>query len=235
MHNAAANGALSLFEVISGNINKFAESEACEVLKAFAYGAREDATTFLSFADSYDATSVLTCYNRAKIDILSEDPVRIALGIDRLLNIEPPAIDTHPADLSWHKNNYECFVGSDRRVREIIKIHYGHQFEGVNMTLERNARKAKDIESGRGEVWKAERPNAKALIVAGSVGTTIAASIFFTPDVRELLVNLLSLVVDVFAASMGDVHSIVAAFGDGGLPLKEAVAVTFGDGGLPFA
>lgn len=244
MNNAAANGALSLHQAIQDVVADMELTQELQILKAFAASAKEDAHMFLSFASKYDPESVLTAYNRAKIDILSRQPALIENACSSLLALPPLHDHSHAADICWHEDNYRSFMKFDTRIREILQVEHGHMMQEVEHALKRNSKAAGRIRQRRSNIWEEERSSSnRALVVGSLVGTATLSLVALSPEVRQILMDLLTLATNIFAQVMENPDTARAAgdgglpllAGDGGLPLaREIVAITFGgDGGLP--
>lgn len=238
MHNAAAFGAISLHQCIDDILETLETNNqlAKQTISMFSFAAREDAKVFLDAAEQIDPRSCLTQFNRATLDILSQNPNYIRHGIDTILRIEAPGSDAHFADLKWHIDNFSSFDNANSRIREIIKIHFEHEVEPIENHLQRNLSRARNIMESRAEASdSSERSYNRLAIVGMSVGTVVSAIVYSNPELASLLQELLEVTMSVVDISHPE-EGQISALGDGGLPFSSRIAAAaFGDGGLPFS
>ncbi len=251
MHNAAANGAISLGDLLDDLQfilrKQDDKNEVSEHIKVFRNAAFEDAARILDFSVNFDSSSPLTLYNKAKLDILSKQAELRQSGIEQLLKINPPQNDFHPAELSWHVNNYESFTNADVKMRKIMKVQDGDQYRLVEGALKRNYEIATEIIKSRGNIWQNQTPANRSVVVTMSVGIAIAAIIpFFPPEIGEYLKDILAVGLDQMLSHMDpnfEAQVIQNTSGDGGIAAHvrnehlsiaatEMFRATFGDGGL---
>ncbi len=150
MHNAAADGAISLYEAIRAVTQRHrSESQESELLRVFGNGAFLDARRFLTRAAEYYPECVLTHYNEAKILMLAgattEDRGKIGAGINQLKGIHPPANDCHSAELVWHGNIYETYAQGETHLRKIIGSFKEDEVPRLDQVFQTNANIAKKI------------------------------------------------------------------------------------------
>ena len=251
MHNAAANGAISLGDLLDDVLLRLQgredKQEVSGFVKVFRNAAFEDAVCLLDRSICFDPSSPLTAYNRAKLYILSKQSELRQAGIEKIMEIDPPQRDCHPAELAWHENNYETFDRADTKMKNIIKTQDGDKFVLIKRTLERNQEIARDIIRKRGDIWVNQTVPNRGAIVITSVGILAAAvSPFVVPEGTEILKGILAHGVDSLLGLVDTSAGAQAAtnvLGDGGLAAHGAedglsmaaadmIRATFGDGGL---
>ena len=245
MHNAAANGAVSLSETLDDFINENRPTfpnTGVELLQIFRNGAIEDAMRFISIAESFDRISlpsVLTQYNKAKLNILSADPDLRHIGITQLRNLQPPLRGCHPAEISWHEDNYSSFLKRDDRIKKIIRTHDADSLAIIEHTLRINAEQAcqikNEIQEEKGDLWGQHTEMNRKVVATLAVGTLVTGLAVQDKDTLLAIAEFVRMSVD--ALSVVAPSTEAASLGDGGLAqpslmASEAVRATFGDGGL---
>jgi hypothetical protein len=173
MHNAAADGAISLYEAIRAVTQRHrSESQESELLRVFGNGAFLDARRFLTRAAEYYPECVLTGYNEAKVLILAGattgDRRKIAAGINQLKGIVPPANDCHSAELVWHGNIYETYAQEETHLREIIGSFKEDEVPRLEQVFQTNATIAKKILDERGDAAWLNTSRITKVIVTGA-------------------------------------------------------------------
>ena len=253
MHNSAANGAMVLGETLDDIIllhhKEKLKSNTVELIKVFRNGAFEDAARILVLSESFDSDSPLTRYNKAKLDILSKQQNLRENGIDALINIDPPNSDCHPAEIAWHKNNFEMFSGNDNKMRNIIETHHAYKLTEIKSNLKKNHKIAKNIEKARGNIWIHETSRNKLSITVSNIGSILMLIYMaVVPEnqalIMELLVNSANWIFNTANAAESFQYTN-ALIGDGGLAstveyvdkdimntARELLRTTFGDGGI---
>jgi hypothetical protein len=130
-----------------------------------------DAHRFLSHADVYFPQCAVTKYNRGKLEILGGTPQAIERGVRLLQAIEPPAQDCHPAEVSWHSDNFDCFTRRDTEVRRILEVENGDALRSIGTLLKKNAQVARNIKEARGDrLWSGQNRRSRAALTAISTG-----------------------------------------------------------------
>lgn len=253
-HNAAAHGAISLGETIDEILlveKKRSSSDLLDILRVFRNGAFEDASRFLDLSREFDRESPLTAYNSAKLDILSKDKNLRDEGIQRLCDINSPAQDCHPTEISWHKNNYNMFLGGDRKMKEIILTNDADKIPIIDAILKKNCDDATKISKERGDIWKNQTNKNNIAMTVVSTGVAVTSvPVMVSPELQDMLMQVLSVGSDYLFSFLDtgqppEQIQIAANIGDGGLAVRELGAVqnltestqqmlraTFGDGGL---
>jgi hypothetical protein len=235
-HNAAATGAISLYEVLAEVTKEFKKNSLARLVKTFQYAIRQDALQFLEFAHDNDPASVLTSYNRAKMGLLSSTRDLMESGINELVELKTPNEDSHTPDLYWHIDNYVSYNSKhDKKMREVIKVNFGHQDEVISEVLRKNSQEAQTILEARPNRWESEEQKNRGFAVAMAVGATAASIVYLNPETQDWLAQLLTLFDSAFHVAMNEPVIETVALGDGGLPFSKVAVATFGDGGLPFS
>ena len=209
------------------------ESNAAHgLLSVFSDSAGDDALKYLSLADGHDKTSVLTQFNRVRLDVLSRDTQRIKFALEQFKAIQVPNDNCHAADISWHQNNYEDYVDPRTKLRTLIETEDGNSADLIEGLLKRNADEATKIEKKRGEMWTRETPRNRAIVNALLVGTAIAGTLFLSEDARSVLIEILIGTGNLLESALGDGTN--AMLGDGGIATQMARVTfgIFGDGGI---
>ncbi|MBY5551307.1 hypothetical protein HFO61_31715 [Rhizobium leguminosarum] len=247
LHNIAAHSATEAAFVIESLANiaemKGGDKEIIDVAKVFRNSSLVDARRFLAWAQTYDRGSALTSYNTARLDICSGVSDQITFGIESLLEIRAPSLNSEGPDISWHQNNLESF-NADAALNQIIPRHASHKYQLIKAKLDENSRIAGEILESRGSgLWQNEHvPNRVAY---GAFAATFLAVGIFAYDNTDLVAKGWELSADIYdylhsMLSHSDAHkdtvALIAAAGDGGLAGKTLFArATFGDGGLGLA
>jgi hypothetical protein len=238
MHNAAANGAITLGEAIDSLLvqkRAGADDESLRVLKVFRNGAFEDAVRFIALAENFDKSSVLTAYNKAKLDILSKNPEVRSMGIGRLAAITPPADDCHPAEIPWHEDNCLMFKRHDDGIRKVISVHDADKLKMIDHVLELNCKKAQAIKEARGDIWQQQPKPNRTVVATLATGLLVTGIATQNADTLEAIADFVRVSVEALSWLVPSAEA--ATLGDGGLAQPatmtiEAVRATFGDGGL---
>ncbi len=238
MHNAAADGAISLGETIDQAVkNSKAGFEEKGLLKVFRSGAYEDARRFLDLSKPFHPDSPLTKYNSARVDILSKEPERRRLGIETLLSIKPPSDQSRRAEISWHLNNYECFKNSEHVVRHAIRTNDPDRLEIIDHQLKNNAEEAERLVDRIS--WDNQTEHNRLVMVTFSVGLAGCSYLGIDPDalttVQDLIKHGVEIIAGLTNSTTGDEVLQASFIGDGGLAYfsgDEVLRATFGDGGL---
>lgn len=250
VHNAAANGTISVGELLEDVLLTLRErngaSEVNDLVKLFRDATFEDAARLLDYSVHFDPHSPLTLYNKAKLDILSKERNLREAGINKLLTIQGPKDDCHPAELAWHQNNFDMFSHIDRKMTKIIQTQDGDKYVRIEHGLQMNSDRAKSIEKSRGDIWQNQTKQNRLVAVGTTVGIgVVGVSPFVVPESVELLKQVLVHGVDLMIGYLDTGVERQAAFsslGDGGLAVSgteqlsvaasEMIRATFGDGGL---
>jgi hypothetical protein len=197
LHNAAADGAISLYEQLNLSTPHVQDFASRRLLQVYADGAFFDASRFLDIADTIYPRCVITKYNRAKLEILEggrtltegygEDLIR--LGLRRVLDIPAPDKNAHFAELGWHENIYKSYE-HDGLMRENIASVGKHFEEQIKELLADNCTKSDDeikrrLKLHSSAMAKVEQPldsvfypasdRAKAVVVATATGAVLVA------------------------------------------------------------
>ena len=256
MHNAAANGAISVGDLLDDMLIKLKDRgqdvDTCDLVRVFRNATFEDASRLLDHSLYFDPYSPLTSYNKAKLDILSKERQLREAGIEKLMGIEGPQDNCHPAELAWHQNNFDMFSQVDKKMTSIIRTQDGDKFIRIEHGLKSNNDSAKRTEAARGDIWKNQTRQNRMVVVGTSVGILIAGvTPFAVPESAEFLKHILAYSVEQLISylntgaetemafsTLGDVSTL----GDGGLAVhgseklsstaSEVMRATFGDGGL---
>ena len=250
VHNAAANGAISVGDLLDDILLRLKaqdrESENYEIVKVFRNAAFEDAARLLDCSVHFDPSSPLTQYNKAKLDILSKERHLREEGIEKLLEIQGPQDDCHPAELAWHQNNYDMFNRVDKKMAGMIQTQDGDKYVRIEHGLKRNSDVAKSIESNRGNIWQNQTKQNRLVVVGSLVGIGVAGvTPFVDPESAELLKQVLAYGVELVVSYLDtgtETQAALSPVGDGGLAVRgaeqmslaasEMIRATFGDGGL---
>jgi hypothetical protein len=202
MHNAAADGAISLYDYIRQTTDPLVSQpddpsddrhESAHMLRIFGDGACCDANRFLQMADEFYPNCVITRYNKAKINILSAaDSDDVRLGIEQLLSIQPCAPSCLPAEFGWHRNLRDSFTG-DQTMREVI-INYEPNMVGeIQRKLTDNARRADELEQERAETNQPAPQSSvsKAVVTATASGIVLVTYLVLSHVPMNDVVSLL--------------------------------------------
>jgi hypothetical protein len=244
MHNGAANGAISLYEMLTqikteGRFSK--ASPVVDVVDLFRSSALADASQMLEYARECDQHSVLRQYNAAKLRVYSLESKNRFEGIAMFQNIEAPLNGCHPADISWHIDNFDSFTG-DAQLRQIVQTEHATAFDAINKRLSDNKDAALKIKkeyegkSEHGTMW--ERESKQNLISFGSFGLAAATTGVYFMSHPEEAMKVASFFGDLleFLRKVADVHSIsdtaISKLGDGGVAGPRMARIVFGDGGV---
>lgn len=244
VYNAAAFSAIQLRKAIADGVENLSKDNlAIPQLSAFAKSAIDEANMYLHFADDHCKNSVLTRFNKAVLEIYSEDKDRIRLAMEILRNLEVPTESDSSAYLTWHANNYDCYIDPYFRIEERLKTEDGNAADEIRIRLLKNKEEANRIgkvRDQRGGRWEKESPKNLALVGCAIFGSAVAASVFLSPEAQQVLMDIISSTGDLLDLTMGDggVAQIamgdgsVAAMDDGGIAGQVLAQVAFGDGGI---
>lgn len=238
MHNSAADGAISLANLLDHILKKkTVANEDAGLVKVFRASAYEDAARFLDLSKPFAENSPLTKYNIARLDILSKEKERRRIGIDHLKNIQPPHSGARRPELSWHQNNYDCFRSSDFSVRQIIQTHDPDSLPVIEHRLEENANIAKELVSSSS--WTNQTQLNRVVMVSFSVGVAGCSYLGIDPDALSIIQEFIQYAAESLPQLTeqlpSDEKERLAGLGDGGLAFidgSDIVRATFGDGGL---
>ena len=249
-HNAAAYGAIQVGELLDDILLRLGaqieEEEFNDFVRIFRNATFEDAARLLDYSVHFDPHSPLTQYNSAKLDILSKERHLREAGIEKLLEIQGPKEDCHPAELVWHQNNFDMFSRVDRKMVGIIQTQDGDKYVRIKHGLQRNNDLAKSIENQRGNIWQNQTRENRVVVVGTNVGIGIIGVLpFVVPESAELLKQALAHGVDLMVNYLDtgvERQAALGSLGDGGLAVtsteqfsvaaSEMIRATFGDGGL---
>jgi hypothetical protein len=191
MHNAAADGAISLYETIRAVSKAYSdESTDMELLRVFGNGAFLDARRFLTRAVEYYPQCALTHYNEAKLLILAGastgDRSKVAAGIEQLKSLRAPNADCHTAELVWHGNIFETFGQQEPQLRQIISTHNEDDIPRLEQVFSTNAQTADEIFQRRGEsAWANTSSRTKVIVTGAFLGLALLSAIAFNYDKIE--------------------------------------------------
>lgn len=236
MHNSAADGAIALYEAISKVLPKANPSDEkgdWDILKVFASGALCDASRFLTFADDFYPNCATTRYNEAKLVIYQANTTDEVLhGVNLLKRIKPCTKECHPAELSWHADNYSCFTMRDTEMNEIIATHCGQEISKVETVLDTNRRVAEEIKEGLGDrLWEGQSDRNRVVLLATATGIVLITYLVLSAAGDVHLLKLLQAHMDLWTTHIGTVGYPHALLGGGGLGQVLSV-MAMGGGGL---
>ena len=234
IYNAAAFSAIQLRKAIADGVENLPKNNlAIPQLSAFANSAIEEAEMYLDFANDHCKNSVLTRFNKAVLEIYSEDKDRIRFAIELLRGLEVPTESDSSACLTWHANNYGCYIDPYFRIKELLKTEDGNAAEEIRIRLLKNkevANRIGKVRDKRGGRWEKESPRNLALVGCAIFGSAVSASVFLSPEAQQVLFEIISSVGDLLGLTMGD--GGVAAVDGGGIAGQVLAQVAFGDGGI---
>ncbi len=147
MHNAAADGAISLFQALTAIYQALPErtkerklpdieqgelATIFDVLGMYAEAAYQDAVMLLDRAHDYFPNGAVTLYNRARLEAYvaktPQDWQHCAATLRSLSSqgrLDRSAKDFHPVFISWHIDNHQSFMEKDGWLRRKITENLG--------------------------------------------------------------------------------------------------------------